>query len=70
MVKAQTIDPREVDYYTRLSQQWWDRKGKFWPLHRLNELRVQYLREEICRHFGLTDENDKPLSGLNILDMG
>jgi len=70
MVKAQTIDPREVDYYTRLSQQWWDRQGKFWPLHLLNELRVQYLREEICSHFGRSAENDKPLAGLNILDIG
>ena len=70
MVKAQTIDPQEVAYYTRLSQQWWDRQGKFWPLHRLNELRVQYLWEEICRHYGRSDENDKPLAGLNILDIG
>jgi 2-polyprenyl-6-hydroxyphenyl methylase/3-demethylubiquinone-9 3-methyltransferase len=68
-VKAQTIDPQEVAYYTRLSQQWWDRQGKFWPLHRLNELRVQYLKDQICLHCGRS-LNEKPLAGLNILDIG
>jgi 2-polyprenyl-6-hydroxyphenyl methylase/3-demethylubiquinone-9 3-methyltransferase len=69
-VKAQTIDPQEVAYYTRLSQQWWDRQGKFWPLHRLNELRVQYLKDQICLHCGRSPGNEKPLAGLNILDIG
>lgn len=69
-MKAQTIDPQEVDYYTRLAEQWWDRKGKFWPLHRLNELRVQYLKSEICLHYGRPHGNTKPLAGLNILDIG
>jgi len=69
-VKAQTIDPQEVAYYERLSTQWWDKQGKFWPLHRLNELRVQYLKDQICLHYGRPSENDKPLAGLNILDIG
>ena len=70
MMKTQTIEPREVAYYERLAEQWWDRKGKFWPLHRLNELRVQYLKDAICLHFGRNPENDKPLAGLNIIDIG
>ena len=69
-MKTQTIDPREVAYYERLAEQWWDRKGKFWPLHRLNELRVKYLKEAICIHFGRDPEIDKPLAGLNIIDIG
>lgn len=69
-MKTQTIEPREVAYYERLAGQWWDRKGKFWPLHRLNELRVQYLKESICLRFGRDPENDKPLTGLEIIDIG
>lgn len=69
-MKTQTIEPREVAYYERLAEQWWDRKGKFWPLHRLNELRVQYLKDAICLHFGRDPENHKPLAGLNIIDIG
>lgn len=69
-MKAQSIDPQEVAYYDRLADQWWDREGKFWPLHRLNELRVAYLRDEICRHYGRPADTDKPLEGLDILDIG
>ncbi len=69
-MKAQSIDPQEVAYYDRLADQWWDREGMFWPLHRLNELRVAYLREEICRHYGRPSDTNKPLEGLDILDIG
>ena len=69
-MKTQTIEPREVAYYERLAEQWWDRKGKFWPLHRLNELRVLYIRDVICIHFGRDPEKESPLSGLDVIDIG
>jgi len=69
-MEAPTIDPREVDYYDRLAQQWWDKSGKFWPLHRLNELRVEYLKHAVCLHFGLFPGNPAPLKGLSVLDIG
>jgi len=69
-MKTETADPQEVEFYDRLAEQWWDQQGKFWPLHRLNELRVQYLKNAICLHFDRDHENDKPLVGLNIIDIG
>ena len=69
-MKSETIEPAEVEYYDRLAEQWWDRQGKFWPLHRLNELRVQYLEQALCRHFGRWSEDDRPLAGLNVIDIG
>ena len=69
-MKSATIEPREVAYYDRLAEQWWDRQGKFWPLHRLNELRVQYLKQAICLHFDRWSVDDKPLAGLNVIDIG
>lgn len=65
-----TVDPREVDYYSRLAEQWWDEQGIFWPLHRLNRLRADYLRRAICRHFGRAFDTRQPLSGLRVLDIG
>ena len=62
-----TINPREIAYYERLAETWWDTKGPFWPLHRLNELRIIYIRDQLCRHFGLNAKADKPLSGLHDL---
>lgn len=35
-----TINPNEMAFYESLSAFWWDKSGPFWPLHRLNELRV------------------------------
>ncbi len=69
-MQSSTIDPQEVAYYERLAAQWWDRQGKFWPLHRLNELRTAYLREEICRHFDRDPQQAQPLAGLNAIDIG
>ncbi len=65
-----TINPREVAYYERLADTWWDTRGPFWPLHKLNELRVVYIRDQLCQHFGLNAKADKPLRGLHVLDVG
>jgi 2-polyprenyl-6-hydroxyphenyl methylase/3-demethylubiquinone-9 3-methyltransferase len=44
-----SVDPQEVVRYAALAEKWWDRTGPFWPLHRLNELRVGYIRAMLCR---------------------
>ncbi len=65
-----TIDPREREYYTRLAEQWWDRDGVFWPLHRLNLLRSEYLKQRICAHFLRDPADSLPLAGLRFVDVG
>jgi len=69
-MKSPTVDARELAYYDRLARQWWDKSGKFWPLHRLNDLRREYLARSICKHFGRDPQNAAPLTGLSILDIG
>ncbi len=70
MSQASSIDPDEVAYYDRLAEQWWDPQGKFWPIHHLNRLRVDYLRHRICAHFGRAEVERQPLQGLRVLDIG
>ena len=70
MTRDTTIDPREVEFYAGLADTWWDRDGPFWPLHRLNELRIAYIRDKLRAHFGLSVEADRPLDGLRVLDVG
>jgi len=70
MIQTSSIDPKEVLYYERLADTWWDQDGPFWPLHRLNQLRVYYLRDWICLHFARDPELERPLTGLTILDVG
>jgi len=70
MIQDVTIDPREVEFYSRLADTWWDRDGPFWPLHKLNELRVGYIRENLCQHFSRSSASERPLEGLRVLDVG
>lgn len=65
-----SIDPEEVAYYQRLADTWWDQTGPFWPLHRLNALRVEWLREQLSALFERDPEAVEPLAGLRILDIG
>jgi 2-polyprenyl-6-hydroxyphenyl methylase/3-demethylubiquinone-9 3-methyltransferase len=65
-----TINPNELDFYESLSAFWWDQGGPFWPLHRLNELRVAWILEQCCSHFHRSPNADQPLVGLRALDVG
>lgn len=69
-VPHSTIDHREAAYYERLATTWWDTAGPFWPLHRLNETRVAYLRQQLSAHFGSDPADAEPLRGLHLLDIG
>ena len=64
------VVPEEVARYQSLAATWWDPTGPFWPLHRLNELRSGYLRQQLCACFGLDPAARAPLAGLEILDVG
>lgn len=65
-----SVDPREVEHYRGLADTWWDPAGPFWPLHRLNGVRVPWIRERVSRHFGRRRDGDAPLQGLRVLDIG
>lgn len=65
-----SIDPREVERFDALADSWWDADGAMGPLHRLNPVRLTYLRARLCDHFQRPEDDIRPLSGLSILDIG
>jgi 2-polyprenyl-6-hydroxyphenyl methylase / 3-demethylubiquinone-9 3-methyltransferase len=65
-----TTDPAEIEKFARLADAWWDPKGVFAPLHRMNPARLGFLRSRICAHFGRPDSGLKPLTGLSVIDLG
>jgi 2-polyprenyl-6-hydroxyphenyl methylase/3-demethylubiquinone-9 3-methyltransferase len=69
-LKTVTEDSSNDTYYTKLADTWWDKDGPLWPIHTLNEIRTQYLTEWILRHFELNVEEIRPLTGMQILDVG
>jgi 2-polyprenyl-6-hydroxyphenyl methylase/3-demethylubiquinone-9 3-methyltransferase len=65
-----TIDAADVERFSRIAEEWWDPEGKFKPLHRINPLRVGYIRERISAHFRRDVADPAPLAGLRLLDIG
>lgn len=65
-----SVDRQEIQNFSKDSARWWDEKGPFAPLHRLNPVRLGYLRARIDAHFGLDPRSLKPFKGLSILDVG
>ena len=65
-----TIDALEVDRFAALADEWWDPHGPFAPLHKLNPIRLGFIRDQICDRFGRDGLSGKPLQGLEILDAG
>ncbi len=58
-----TIRPEEAAHFGRLAAQWWDPKGSSAMLHRLNPVRLGFIREAIDRQWGGDSRNVKPLTG-------
>jgi len=65
-----TLDREEVARFARLSGQWWDELGPFRQLHRINPVRLTYIRDQLCRRFGRDAKGPATLSGLSVLDIG
>ncbi len=65
-----TLDPEEIERFSRIADEWWDPLGKFRPLHQLNPVRLRFIRDEICRHYNRDSQAARPLEGLELLDIG
>ncbi|MGX4768721.1 bifunctional 2-polyprenyl-6-hydroxyphenol methylase/3-demethylubiquinol 3-O-methyltransferase UbiG [Bradyrhizobium guangdongense] len=65
-----TVDAAEIAKFSKLSAEWWDPKGKMAPLHRINPLRLGYIRDAACRKFERNVRSLNCLAGLRVLDIG
>ena len=65
-LQSVNIDPNEVAYYEKLADTWWDLDGPFWPLHKLNALRIEWILAQLK-----TQSNKKTsLASMKVLDIG
>ena len=65
-----TIIKEEIQKFSRLADEWWDVNGKFKPLHMFNPIRIEYITENIKKHYKIKKGKINFLEGLNILDIG
>jgi len=70
MATRSSIDPKEAAHFGALAADWWDPKGSSAMLHRLNPVRLRYLRDRIDSHWELDETDLKPLAGRRAADVG
>lgn len=69
-IQGQTIRADEAAHFGALAADWWDPKGSSAMLHRLNPVRLAFLREAIDAHWGGDPQSREPLVGKRALDVG
>ena len=52
MSETLNVDPAELKKFDELASRWWDPEGEFKPLHRMNPVRLAYLREGMVHRLG------------------
>ena len=65
-----SADRRELKRFAELAGDWWDEAGPMAPLHKLNPVRLAYIRDQLCSHLGRDPRAHGCLAGLNVLDVG
>ena len=65
-----TVNKEEIQKFSKIADEWWDTKGKFKPLHMFNPIRIKYIKEKCISHFKLKEDSPKPLTNLELLDIG
>ncbi|MEI6896984.1 MAG: bifunctional 2-polyprenyl-6-hydroxyphenol methylase/3-demethylubiquinol 3-O-methyltransferase UbiG [Psychromonas sp.] len=53
------VDPKEIEKFSAMAEQWWDLEGDFKPLHMLNPTRLDYIEQGV-----------EGLFAKNIVDIG
>jgi len=70
MAQAPSIVPEEIEQFASQAGGWWDPDGPEAMLHKLNPVRLAYIRDRIDQHWSLDEHGFKPLEGKSALDVG
>jgi 2-polyprenyl-6-hydroxyphenyl methylase/3-demethylubiquinone-9 3-methyltransferase len=60
----------EVEQFARMADDWWDPAGSSAMLHKLNPVRLDYIRDRINQHWQVDEHSRRPLEGRSALDVG
>jgi 2-polyprenyl-6-hydroxyphenyl methylase/3-demethylubiquinone-9 3-methyltransferase len=67
---ATSIVPEEAQRFGELASDWWDPKGRSAMLHKLNPVRLKYVRDQVDQHWQGDECSRTPLEGKTALDVG
>ena len=60
----QNVDLQEVQKFTDLANEWWDKSGAFATLHQINPLRLNWIEQQTIAR------QQSGLTGKKVLDVG
>ncbi|KAJ7150340.1 S-adenosyl-L-methionine-dependent methyltransferase [Mycena filopes] len=75
MHSSSSVNPEEIAHFSRLSTEWWNEAGEFSFLHKMNPVRMRFIREKLLE----VARDEEPafeaptfgmLKGLDVLDVG
>jgi 2-polyprenyl-6-hydroxyphenyl methylase/3-demethylubiquinone-9 3-methyltransferase len=69
MAKTSIVD-REAKHFGAMAADWWDPNGASAMLHKLNPVRLAYVRDMIDQHWQADEHGFRPLEGKSALDVG
>src|SRR5262245_35227363 len=67
---SSSVDSAEIERFSKLASTWWDPRGPMAPLHKLNPVRLGYIRDKATAHFDRDPKKLDCLKGLRMLDIG
>lgn len=69
MTKTSIVD-HEAAHFAQLAGDWWDPNGASAMLHKLNPVRLAYVRDMVDQHWSGDECGFRPLEGKSALDVG
>lgn len=75
---SSTMAPDEIERFAGLANTWWDIDGEFGQLHKLNPVRIAFIRQHVLAHCGRSPgssanpdfDANRPFTGLEMVDLG
>jgi len=67
---AASIVPEEIKQFASHAGDWWDPNGSEAMLHKLNPVRLKYVRDQLDQHWQVDEHSRTPLAGKSALDVG
>ncbi len=67
---AASVVPEEVEQFASHAGDWWDPTGSEAMRHKLNPVRLRYIRDMVDQHWQCDEHGRTPLDGKTALDVG
>ena len=44
---AASVDPKDIEHFSRIADDWWNENGEFAPLHSMNRVRIDFMQQKL-----------------------